>query len=62
MTAAEMVLDLKAQRAAARQYAAASERLAERSIGALQRGKPAVAKALALYANDVRRWGKAECQ
>jgi len=56
-----VLLDLKAKRAAARQYVDASERLAQKSLRELQAGHPDRAKWMALFANDLRAWGKAEC-
>jgi hypothetical protein len=62
MTPAQMGVHVKSTHAAERQYVIASEKMAERSLKALDNGKPLIAKALARWANDLRRWGRAECE
>ena len=55
------VLELTAKRAAKRQYLMASEKLADKAVDAFFRHKSDTARAFALFANDVRRWARQEC-
>jgi len=58
MTTLELMVGLKARRAASRQYADASERFAQRALR--EDGSRDRAKWMALYANDIRRWARQE--
>jgi len=60
MTTLELMVGLKARRAASRQYADASERFAQRALRELHDGSRDRAKWMALYANDIRRWARQE--
>ncbi len=60
MTVAELVQDLKAKRAAARQYQRAAERMGERSIHELNARHLILATGMAAYANRIVLMARAE--
>ena len=59
MTVTEMVQDLKAKRAAARQYQRAAEVMGERSVRELKQ-HPILARGMAVYANRIVLMGRQE--
>jgi len=60
VTVLELVQDLKAERAAQRQYRAAAERMGERSIRELHARHPILAVGMAAYANRILLMARGE--